>query len=130
MEIITSKANALCVHLRKLSSSRSYREETGEFLCDSPKLLREAAQWGAPVQALLYTEDVELPRELEGRVPRLAKVSESVMRSVSPMESPQGAVFSCRFPDCTLPERLERALYLMGPSDIRAVYSEGRKVSA
>ena len=30
----------------------------------------------------------------------------------------------------TLPERLERALYLMGPSDIRAVYSEGRKVSA
>ena len=107
MEIITSKANALCVHLRKLSSSRSYREETGEFLCDSPKLLREAGQWGAPVQALLYTEGVELPRELEGRVPRLAKVSESVMRSVSPMESPQGAVFSCRFPDCTLPERLE-----------------------
>ena len=106
METITSKANALCVHLRKLASSRSYREETGEFLCDSPKLLREAAQWGAPVQALLYTEGVELPRELEGRVPRLAKVSESVMRSVSPMETPQGAVFSCRFPDCGLPERL------------------------
>ena len=107
METITSKANALCVHLRKLASSRSYREETGEFLCDSPKLLREAAQWGAPVQALLYTEGVELPRELEGHVPRLAKVSESVMRSVSPMETPQGAVFSCRFPDCDLPERLE-----------------------
>ena len=106
MERISSKANPLCVHLRKLASSRSYREETGEFLCDSPKLLREAAQWGAPVQALLYTEDVELPRELEGRVPRLAKVSESVMRSVSPMETPQGAVFSCRSPGCAPSERL------------------------
>lgn len=118
MEIITSKANALCVHLRKLASSRSYREETGEFLCDSPKLLREAALWGAPVQVLLYTEGVELPRELEGRVPRAVKVSESVMRSVSPMETPQGAVFSCRFPDP--PERLEpdgRLLVLDGVQD-------------
>ena len=52
MEQITSKTNPLCVHLRKLASSRSYREETGEFLCDSPKLLREAALWGVPIQAL------------------------------------------------------------------------------
>ena len=111
METITSRANPLCVHLRKLASSRSYREETGEFLCDSPKLLREAALWGAPVQALLYTEGVELPQELEGRVPRLAKVSESVMRSVSPMETPQGAVFSCRMPDP--PERLDRTRLLV-----------------
>ena len=122
MEIITSKANPLCVHLRKLASSRSYREETGEFLCDSPKLLREAALWGAPVQALLYTEGVELPPELEGRVPRAVKVSESVMRSVSPMETPQGAVFSCRFPDDGPPERLEpggrpRLLVLDGVQD-------------
>ena len=47
METITSKSNPLCVHLRKLASSRSYREETGEFLCDSPKLLGEAVLWGA-----------------------------------------------------------------------------------
>ena len=107
MEMITSKANSLCVHLRKLASSRSYREETGEFLCDSPKLLREAALWGAPVRALLYTEGMEPPRELEGRVPRMAKVSESVMRSVSPMETPQGVVFSCRSPDRGPPRRLE-----------------------
>ena len=34
MEQITSRANPLCAHLRKLASSRAYREETGEFLCD------------------------------------------------------------------------------------------------
>lgn len=107
MEVITSKSNPLCVHLRKLASSRSYREETGEFLCDSPKLLREAVQWGADIRALLYTEGTEPPPELEGRVPRLARVSEAVMRSVSPMETPQGAVFSCASPDYSPPERLE-----------------------
>ena len=100
METITSKSNPLCVHLRKLASSRSYREETGEFLCDSPKLLQEAALWGAPITALLYTQGAALPPGLEGRVPRMAEVSESVMRSVSSMETPQGAVFSCRSPGC------------------------------
>lgn len=107
MEKITSKANPLCVHLRKLASSRSYREETGEFLCDSPKLLREAAQWGASIRALLYTEGTELPPGLEGRVPRLAEAGEAVMRSVSPMETPQGVVFSCACPGYAPPERLE-----------------------
>ncbi len=107
MEIITSRSNSLCVHLRKLASSRSYREETGEFLCDSPKLLREAALWGAEVTALLYTQGAELPRELEGCAARAAAVSESVMRSVSPMETPQGVVFSCRAASCALPQRLE-----------------------
>ena len=107
MEMITSRSNSLCVHFRKLASSRSYREETGEFLCDSPKLLREAAQWGAPVTALLYTEGAELP-PLPGGV-RAARVSEGVMRSVSPMETPQGVVFSCAFAPRGLPERLEEA---------------------
>ena len=41
-ERITSRANPVCTHFRKLASSRAYREKTGEFLCDSPKLLREA----------------------------------------------------------------------------------------
>ncbi len=107
MKIITSRSNPLCVHLRKLASSRSYREETGEFLCDSPKLLREAALWGADVTALLCTEGVELPQGLENRIPQAARTGESVMRSVSPMETPQGVVFSCRTPDCRPPERLK-----------------------
>ena len=45
MEIITSRTNPLCTHLRKLASSVSYRRDCGEFLCDSPKLLEEALLW-------------------------------------------------------------------------------------
>lgn len=110
-EQITSRANPLCVHLRKLASSRAYREESGEFLCDSPKLLQEAIRWGAEIQAVSYTAGANLPDLPPGT--RLAEVSESVMRAVSPVQTPQGAVFSCRLRPAGLPETLERGRYLV-----------------
>lgn len=110
MKIITSRSNPLCVHLRKLASSRSYREETGEFLCDSPKLLREACLWGAPVRTVLHTPGVPLP-DLDGADVR--EVSESVMAAVSPMETPQGVVFTCAMAPPPLPTRLEPGRYLV-----------------
>lgn len=111
MEIITSRTNPLCTHFRKLASSRAYREKNGECLCDSPKLLKEAALWGQTVTAVMYTEGVELP-PLSGS-PRVVQVTESVMRSVSPMETPQGVVFSCRMGPTDPPERLEPGRYLL-----------------
>lgn len=110
METITSRTNPLCTRLRKLASSRAFREETGECLCDSPKLLREAVLWGADITAVLYTEGTELP-PLPGRV-RTIPVAEGVMRSVSPMETPQGVVFSCRRRADDPPERLAPGRYL------------------
>lgn len=105
MEMITSRSNPLCSHFRKLASSRAYREETGEFLCDSPKLLREAELWGASVVAVLYTEGADVSPAPDGA--RLVRVSESVMKAVSPMETPQGVVFSCVSARHDPPERLE-----------------------
>ena len=103
MEMITSRSNPLCVHFRRLASSRAYREEIGEFLCDSPKLLGEARIWGAPVRTVLYTEGAAAP-EIPGA--RMVRVSESVMKAVSPMETPQGVVFSCAAADHAPPEAL------------------------
>ena len=111
MEIITSRTNPLCTHFHKLASSRSYRERSGECLCDSPKLLKEAELWGQTVTAVLYTEGVELP-PLSGPA-RVVRVTESVMRSVSPMETPQGVVFSCLMGKTDPPEHLESGRYLL-----------------
>lgn len=111
MERITSRANPLCAHFRKLASSRAYREETGEFLCDSPKLLVEASRWGAGVTAVLHTPEAEVSGVPAGA--RLAEVPEGVMRAVSPMETPQGVVFSCRLGDCRPPAELEPGRYLL-----------------
>lgn len=123
METITSRSNPLCGHLRKLASSRAYREETGEYLCDSPKLLGEALRWRTAVTALLYTEGAALP-PLSGDVGRVVRVSESVMRAVSPMETPQGVVFSCAIPRREVPAALapdgrgrQRFLLLDGVQD-------------
>ena len=96
-EVITSRQNPLCAHFRKLASSRAYREECGEFLCDSPKLLSEAARWGAALCAVACTRRELLPDTLPEDV-RLVQVSEGVMEAVSPMKTPQGVVFSCKLP--------------------------------
>ena len=56
MEIITSRTNPLCTHLRKLASSVSYRRDCGEFLCDSPKLLEEALLWRADLRTVVCTD--------------------------------------------------------------------------
>ena len=111
MEAISSKQNPLCTHMRRLASTRSYREEKREFFCDSPKLLEEALRWGAEIVAVLYTADVTLPA-LPATV-RAAEVTEVVMKSVSPMEAPQGVVFSCRMRDNTPPKTLEGSRYLV-----------------
>lgn len=107
MEYITSRKNPICSHLRKLASSKSYREETCEMLCDSPKLLEEASLWGGQIHTVLYTEGVELPlRDDLGS--RKILVSGSVMESVSPMKTPQGVVFSCAASKHRLPEEVKR----------------------
>lgn len=108
MEIITSRKNPICTHFRKLASSRAYREETGEMLCDSPKLLEEASLWGGHlIHTVLYTQGVKLP-VYDDCMAREIQVTESVMESVSPMKTPQGVVFSCAAPPLRLPEELKR----------------------
>ncbi len=111
-EYITSRKNPLCVHFRKLSSSRVYREETGEFLCDSPKLLAEAVRWGAAVCAVLFTQETQLPA-MDSAGVRMVQVSKSVMEAVSPMETPQGVVFSCRMESSQPPSRIGQGRYLL-----------------
>ena len=109
-EHITSRANPLMVHIRKLGASRSHRYESGEFLGDGVKLLAEAVRWGARLTAVVHTAGTALPALPSGV--RVVEVPEDVMRSVSPMEAPQGALFLARIPSLTPPETLEGRRYL------------------
>lgn len=111
MERITSRQNPLMTRVRKLASSRSFRRKEGEFLCDGLKLLEEALKWHAPLSVVIGSEGVKLP-ELPAGV-RAAEVPEDVMKSISPMEAPQGALMLCRMPALALPERLEGKRYLV-----------------
>lgn len=93
-ERITSRKNPLLQQTRQLFSSRAARRETGLFACDGTKLLEEALLHGYPVETVILTDGLKA-----GPIPanvRLIRVPADVMESVSPMETPQGAVFLCR----------------------------------
>ena len=109
-ERITSRTNPLMTHIRKLSASRSYREKAGEYLGDGVKLLEEAVRWGADLTCVVFTPGTSLPQLPAGV--RLVEIPRDVMASVSPMETPQGALFLARRPDTALPEVLSGRRYL------------------
>lgn len=111
IETITSRQNTLMTHLRKLASSRSYREKCGEYLCDGVKLLEEAIQWHAPIRTAVFSDGVDIPVLPDGV--RTVRVSTELMRSVSPMETPQGALFTVTLPARTLPQILDGRHYLV-----------------
>lgn len=111
METITSRTNPLMTHIRKLSSSGSYRRQQGEFLCDSPKLLGEALLWKAEINTVICTEPEDLP-PLDKKI-RCVQVPQDVMASISPMKTPQGVLFTCRLPEKALPEKLTGRHYMV-----------------
>ena len=111
MELITSRSNPLCTHLRKLASDRAYRRRSGEFLCDSPKLLEEALLHGGALRTVVSTAEAPLPPIPEGV--RQVTVPEDVMRSVSPAQTPQGVLAVCAMRPSALPDTLPGKLYVV-----------------
>ena len=110
MDRITSRTNSLLSHIRRLSSDAAYRRQSGQFVGDSPKLLREALQWGVEPACVVCTEGVALPTLPEGV--RVVCVPGDVMASVSPMKSPQGVLFTGRIPALAPPEKLTGRRYV------------------
>ena len=95
-ERITSRKNPLLQQVKKLLSSRREREKSGLFVADGTKLLAEAVRWWPGLETVILSDGVEA--ELPEHV-RLVRVPEDVMESISPMQSPQGALFVCRLPE-------------------------------
>ena len=95
-EYITSRKNPLIQQVRKLLTSRRERQETGLFVADGTKLLEEAIRWCDSLDTVIFTEGncPKLPENV-----RAVQVPEDVMASISPMSTPQGALFLCRLPE-------------------------------
>ena len=95
-ERITSRKNPLLQLAKKLQTSRKAREESGLFLADGTKLLREAVKYYPGLETVILSDGVEA--EVPAHV-RLVRVPGDVMASISPMATPQGALFLCRLPE-------------------------------
>jgi len=111
MDQITSRKNPLITHIRKLTTDRAYRRESGEYMGDGVKLLEEAVRWNALLTCVVHTAGTELPMLPENV--RIVQVPEDVMGSISPMKAPQGALFLCRMEQKTVPDKLSGVRYLV-----------------
>lgn len=111
MERITSRTNPLMSRVRKLRDDRKTRRKEGLFLCDGVKMLEEAIHWNAPIETVILSEDIADTPVPDGV--RTVIVPGELMRSISPMEAPQGTLFLVRTPELTPPEKLEGSRYLI-----------------
>lgn len=95
---ITARKNPLLQQVRKLLSSRKERETSGLFVADGTKLLAEAVRYWPGLDTVILSDGVQaqVPENV-----RLIRVPEDVMASISPMQTPQGALFLCRLPEKT-----------------------------
>ena len=95
---ITTRKNALLQQVKKLLTSRKAREEAGLFVSDGTKLLQEAVKYFDGLDTVILSDGVEatVPENV-----KVIRVPGDVMESISPMQSPQGALFLCRLPEKT-----------------------------
>lgn len=95
-ERITSRKNPLLQQVKKLLSSRKERENAGLFVSDGTKLLEEAIKYESGLHTVILSDGIEasVPDHV-----RLIRVPGDVMASISPMQTPQGALFLCRLPE-------------------------------
>jgi len=93
---ITARKNPLIQQIRKLLSSRKEREQAGLFVADGVKLLAEAVRWWPGLDTVILSDGVDA--QLPGDV-RVVRVPPEIMEYISPMQTPQGALFLCRLPE-------------------------------
>lgn len=92
---ITGRKNPFLQQVRRLLRSKKERQETGLFVADGTKLLEEAIKWWPGLDTVILSDGVEM--DIPEKT-RLVRVPEDIMAWISPMETPQGALFLCRLP--------------------------------
>ena len=92
---ITSRKNPLLQQVRRLLASRKERQQSGLFVADGTKLLQEAIRWWPGLQTVILSDGVqqEVPEQVQ-----VVRVPEDIMAYISPMQTPQGALFICQLP--------------------------------
>ena len=113
MEKLTSRKNTWIQHVRRLASDHGYRDEQGEYVLDSVKLLREALECGVTVNSVLWAGEAQF--DVPGAVVYTAP--KELVEYASPLKNAPGPVFTVKIPEQTVPEKLEKVIVLENVQD-------------
>lgn len=91
---IKSRQNPKVKHMKKLAGSRRYRQDCGEIFCDGVKLLKEALKHNLEITCVMSTHNT---LDLGGGVEHYYLPPE-IIEYISPTDTPQDVVFSCKTP--------------------------------
>lgn len=109
-ETISSRKNQHILRLRRLAAESSFRRETGEFVCDGMKLLREAVEKGAEIRSVLWKEQAGTVEGLN--CPRQYLAPAELFDYASPMKNSPGPVFTVAMEGERGEEKLGKAIVL------------------
>lgn len=95
---ITSRQNPLVKHIRKLCADSAYRRGEGFYVADGRKLLDDALRSNVQPKTVVMTEGFCLGGLFLSPETQAVTVSDALMDSLSPSDTPQGVLFTCKIP--------------------------------
>ena len=115
--LISSTSNAYVKHLKKLQTSRKYREKEGSFVLEGERPVRDMLSYGIkPIRLILNEKHSSLSYNCD-----FLRMTDNVMKYVSDTESPQGIMAEVKIPKNSLsdisPETVPFVLFSDGISD-------------
>ena len=97
---ITSKDNTQIKYLRKLISSSKFRKEEEKFVIEGSRICDEALKNNLNIKKVFYTEkfyekNISLINQISKVASEVILISESIAKSISDTENPQGIIAIC-----------------------------------
>jgi len=119
--MITSNQNSKIKLVKSLLSRSKERREAGLFVAEGVRLIEEALNGNWKFETVFYDETLSergksLISNLGSRNIEIEEVSESVMKSISETESPQGILAILKFSQIPIPDSLN---FVLIPDQIR-----------
>ncbi len=94
-KIITSTSNQYIKHLKKLQTSKKYREEKGVFLLEGERPVRDAISYGINPKAILVLDKRTgtMPNDVQ-----VYRLPSNIMEYISDTKTPQGIMAEMEMP--------------------------------
>lgn len=110
--LISSKENKLVKYVKKLNK-RSFRDETGQFLAEGERLVRDLSEKGAQIDLLFTLSGCDFGISAKENF----EVTENVLSAMADTENPQGVLAVVKKPEYTVADISDPAVICDRVSD-------------